>query len=39
MVADMPLAELDKKWAVNGGPFAQRFPRLVYESLKSKRPD
>jgi cyclase len=34
MVADMPLAELDKQWAANGGAFAQRFPRLVYRSLK-----
>jgi len=33
-VADMPLAELDKQWAVSGGPFVQRFPRLVYRSLK-----
>jgi glyoxylase-like metal-dependent hydrolase (beta-lactamase superfamily II) len=34
VIADMPLAELDKQWAVNGGPFAQRFPGLVYRSLK-----
>jgi glyoxylase-like metal-dependent hydrolase (beta-lactamase superfamily II) len=35
-VADKPLAELDKQWAAGGGPFVQRFPRLVYESLKAK---
>jgi len=38
MVADKPLAELDKTWAVGGGPFVQRFPRLVYESLQAKSP-
>ena len=36
MFADNPLAQLDKKWAANGGPFAMRFPRLVYRSLKQK---
>lgn len=34
MIADKPLAELDRQWAVNGGPFVQPFPRLVYRSLK-----
>lgn len=37
MVADKPLAELDRKWGTGGGPFVQRFPRLVYESLKAKQ--
>jgi hypothetical protein len=37
MFADKPLAELDKQWAASGSPFAQRFPRLVYESLKAKQ--
>jgi len=36
MFADKPLAELDKKWTANGGVFAQRFPRLVYRSLKKQ---
>jgi glyoxylase-like metal-dependent hydrolase (beta-lactamase superfamily II) len=36
MFADKPLAELDQKWAANGGVFAQRFPRLVYRSLKQQ---
>lgn len=37
MFADKPLAELDRQWAASGSPFAQRFPRLVYESLKAKQ--
>lgn len=34
MVADHPLAQLDQKWATGGGQFVQRFPALVYRSLK-----
>jgi glyoxylase-like metal-dependent hydrolase (beta-lactamase superfamily II) len=35
MFADHPLAELDKRWLPDpGSAMAQRFPRLVYRSLK-----